>query len=322
MAALVFDGKLRLDERHPLPQRRPGEALLRVRMAGVCSTDLEILRGYMGFTGILGHEFVADVVEADDEALAGRRVVGEINCVCGSCDLCRGGLATHCTRRTVLGILGRDGTFAEYCLLPEANLHVLPDAVSDEEAVFVEPLAAAFQAQRQLGPALGKGTWVTVLGGGRLGLLVAQVFHAAGASVRVVGRSRQKLALCDRWGIKARHLGEIEPRHDQAIVADCTGNAAGLGIAAAMCRPRGTIVLKSTVAPSPQGQPLDLAPIVIDEITVLGSRCGPFEPAIGALAGGQVDVAPMISRRARLRDGVDALAQADAPGVLKVLLTI
>ncbi len=322
MRAVRFDGKVRFETATPVPARPPGEALLRVRQAGVCATDLEIARGYMGFTGILGHEFVATVEEADDATLVGKRVVGEINCTCGTCDLCTGGLSTHCRNRTVLGIVGRDGCFADFCTLPEDNLHVLPDDVSDEEAVFVEPLAAAFQVQRQLGPALAKGTYVTVLGGGRLGLLVAQVLHLTGAAVRVVGRNASKLALCERWGIRARHLREVEPRHDQAVVVDCTGNAAGLGIAAAMCRPRGTLVLKSTVAPSPSGQPLDLAPLVIDEITLLGSRCGPFPPAIRALAEGRVDVTSLVSRRMRVEDAVEAMRVADASGVLKVLLTM
>ena len=322
MRALVFDNGLKYDARRPLPERKSGEALLRVRQAGICATDLEIVRGYMGFQGVLGHEFVATVEEADTESLVGKRVVGEINCVCGECDLCQGGLSNHCRERTVLGIVGRDGCFADYCVLPEANLHVVPDSVSDDEAVFVEPLAAAFQAKQQLGAALTDKSWVTVLGDGRLGLLQAQVLHLTGAKVRVVGRHEEKLQLCERWGIKARHVREIQPRHDQDVVVDCTGSASGLQMAAAMCRPRGTLVLKSTVAPSPNGQPVDLAPIVIDELTIVGSRCGPFRPAIKALAEARVDVASLVTRRSRLEDGVSAMKVADAAGVLKVLLTM
>ncbi len=320
MRALVFSDKLKLDNARPTPTRGAGEALLRLRMAGVCATDLEIVRGYMGFQGTLGHEFVATVEAADDASLVGLRVVGDINCVCGTCDLCQRGLSSHCRHRTVLGILGRDGCFADLFALPEANLHVVPDNVSDEEAVFVEPLAAAVQVRQQLGAALTPKTWITVLGDGRLGLLVAQVLHATGAPVRVVGRHASKLALCERWGIKARHLREIQPRHDQDVVVDCTGSASGLSIAAAMCRPRGTLVLKSTVAPSPGGQPIDLAPIVIDEITVVGSRCGPFRPALQLLSEARVDVASLITRRMKLADGVEAVKAADKPGVLKVLL--
>jgi threonine dehydrogenase-like Zn-dependent dehydrogenase len=320
--ALSFDGKLKLDKRRRTPERPAGEALLRVRQAGICSTDLEICRGYMGFRGVLGHEFVATVEEADDETLVGKRVVGEINCVCRQCDLCKRGLSSHCRNRTVLGIVGRDGAFADWCVLPERNLHVLPDTVGDDEATFVEPLAAAVQVERQLGPLLNDRTWVTVLGGGRLGLLVAQVLAQTKAAVRVVGRNAGKLQLCERWGIKSRHLREIEPRHDQDVVVDCTGNAAGLGVAAAMCRPRGTLVLKSTVAPSPTGQPIDLAPIVIDEITIQGSRCGPFAPAIKLLAEARVDVASLVSRRFRLDDGPEAMRAASEGNVLKALLTM
>ncbi len=319
MRALVFDQSLSFDPRRPDPVVADGDALLRVRQAGICATDLEITRGYMGYRGVLGHEFVADVVSAPDPKLVGKRVVGEINCVCGQCDLCRTGLSTHCRSRTVLGIQNHDGAFADLVRLPAANLHVLPDAVDDDAAVFVEPLAAAFQIVRQLGP--GDGTrWVTVLGDGRLGLLCGQVLRNAGYPVRLVGRHAAKLALCEKWGLHARSVQDAVPRHDQDVVVDCTGSAAGLERALAMVRPRGTIVLKSTVAPG--GPAVNLAPIVIDEITVLGSRCGPFPDAVAALAQRQVDVLSLIHRRIRLEQGVEAMAVAARPGVLKVLLTM
>jgi threonine dehydrogenase-like Zn-dependent dehydrogenase len=318
MRALVFDGSLSFDARRPEPREADGDALLRVRQAGICATDLEITKGYMGYRGVLGHEFVADVIAAGDDKLVGRRVVGEINCVCGTCDLCLGGLSTHCRNRSVLGILNHDGAFADHVRLPSANLHVLPDAVDDDAAVFVEPLAAAFQVIRQLGPT-DRTRWLTVLGDGRLGLLCGQVLRNAGYAVRLVGRHPAKLALCEKWGLHARPVADVRPRHDQDVVVDCTGSAAGLEMAMAMVRPRGTIVLKSTVA---AGVALNLAPLVIDEITVLGSRCGPFRDAIDALARREVDVLSLIHRRMRLDQGIEAMDLAGRPGVLKVLLTM
>ena len=320
MLALVYDGQLRLDPRRPDPAPADGDALLKVRQAGICSTDLEIVKGYMNFSGTLGHEFVATVQSCPpDKSLVGKRVVGEINCVCGQCDLCLRGLSNHCRDRTVLGIAGRDGAFAEYVRLPRQNLHVLPDNVDDDAAVFVEPLAAAFQVTQQLGSQLDAKTWVTVLGGGRLGLLVAQVLRNAGTRVRVVGRNPRKLALCEKWQVKSRLLADVRPRHDQDVVIDCTGSAGGFETAVAMCRPRGTLVLKSTVA---EGTPLNLAPVVVDEITVLGSRCGPFRPAIRALAERAVDVTPLVSRRMKLSDGIAAMQAAAGRDALKVILTM
>ena len=318
MRALVFDRTLTYDARRADPAEAGGDALLRVRQAGICATDLEITRGYMGYRGVLGHEFVADVVAAADPKLVGKRVVGEINCVCGTCDLCLRGLSTHCRNRTVLGIQNHDGCFADWVRLPSANLHAVPDAVDDDMAVFVEPLAAAFQVVRQIGPGDGS-RWVTVLGDGRLGLLCGQVLRNAGYGVRLVGRHAAKLALCERWGLQARAADDVAARRDQDVVVDCTGSAAGLELAMAMVRPRGTIVLKSTVA---AGAAVNLAPLVVDEITVLGSRCGPFPDAIAALAKREVDVVSLIHRRIRLEQGVEAMALAGRPGVLKVLLTM
>jgi threonine dehydrogenase-like Zn-dependent dehydrogenase len=317
MRALVFDKALTYHARHPEPPWALGDTLIRVRQAGVCSTDLEITRGYMGFRGILGHEFVGEVLESPQKQLMGKRVVGEINVVCGRCDLCLSGLSTHCRARTVLGILNRDGAFADVVRLPAENLHLLPDSVDDDQAVFVEPLAAAFQVLKQV--KLDGRKWVTVLGDGRLGLLVAQVLRETGAPVRVIGRHPDKLALCERWSIRARPLDDILPRHDQDVVIDCTGSASGFELAMQMVRPRGTIVLKSTVA---QGKPLNLAPLVIDEINVVGSRCGPFRDAIRALAEKRIDVTSLIHRRMRIEQGVEAMELAGRPGVLKVLIAM
>jgi alcohol dehydrogenase len=318
MRALVFDTTLSLDLRRPEPKRDEGDCLIKVRQAGICATDLEITRGYMGFKGILGHEFVGDVVECPSaRQWIGKRVVGEINVVCGRCDLCLSGLSNHCRNRTVLGIQKRDGAFSDFVRLPVINLHEVPAAVEDDAAVFVEPLAAAFQVLKQV--KLDGKKWVTVLGDGRLGLLCAQVLRNAGCPVRVIGRHPEKMRLCDQWGIRSRAVADISPRHDQEVVVDCTGSASGLEMAMQLVRPRGTIVLKSTVA---DGKAINLAPIVIDEINVVGSRCGPFREAIKALTEKSVDVTSMIHRRMKLEQGVEAMELAAKPGVLKVILTM
>ncbi len=318
MRALVFDNGLSFQSARPEPGRDEGECLIKVRQAGICATDLEIMRGYMGFSGILGHEFVGEVVEAPSaKQWIGKRVVGEINIVCGHCDLCLSGLSSHCRNRTVLGILKKDGAFADFVRLPAINLHEVPAGVEDEAAVFVEPLAAAFQVIKQVN--LDGKKWVTVLGDGRLGLLCAQVLRNAGCPVRVIGKHADKMRLCDQWGIRSRAVKDISPRHDQDVVIDCTGSAAGLEMAMQLVRPRGTIVLKSTVA---DGKALNLAPIVIDEINVVGSRCGPFKEAIKALSEKNIDVTSMIHRRMKIEQGVEAMELAAKPGVLKVLLTM
>jgi threonine dehydrogenase-like Zn-dependent dehydrogenase len=316
MRALFFDTSLSFRPRQAEPKASDGDTLVRVRQAGICATDLEITRGYMGFAGVLGHEFVGEVVQSPDRNLIGQRVVGEINVVCGRCDLCLSGLSNHCRNRSVLGILNHDGAFAEYLRLPAMNLHALPDSLDDDAATFVEPLAAAFQVLKQVN--LDAGKWVTVLGDGRLGLLVAQVLREANCQVRVIGRHPEKLALCEKWSIRSRRLADIVPRHDQDVVVDCTGSAAGLELALQMVRPRGTVVLKTTAA---AGAAVNLAPVVIDEINIIGSRCGPFRQAILALAEKRIDVASLIHRRMKLDQGVEAMDLAGRPGVLKVILS-
>jgi len=317
MRALVFDQTLSFTPRRADPAPATGDTLLRVRQAGICATDLEICQGYMGFRGVLGHEFVGEVIQSPDRELVGQRVVAEINVVCGRCDLCLSGLSTHCRNRTVLGILNRDGAFADYVRLPAVNLHTLPASIDDDAATFVEPLAAAYQVLKQLNFEGRK--WVTVLGDGRLGLLLAQVLQDANCQVRVIGKHPQKLALCEKWSIRSRPLADIVPRHDQDVVIDCTGSASGIELALQMVRPRGTVVLKTTVA---AGKPLNLAPVVIDEINIIGSRCGPFREAIRALAEKRVDVTSLIHRRMKLEQGPEAMELAGRPGVLKVILTV
>lgn len=314
MKALVFDRELELRTNHPEPRPAPGEALIRVRLAGICGTDLQIVRGYAGFRGVLGHEFVGDVLEGSP-AWRGRRVVGEINCVCGACDLCTRGLASHCRRRTVLGILNRAGAFAERLCLPERNLHAVPDGLTDEEAVFTEPLAAACQVLRQC--PIDARMRVAVLGAGRLGLLVAQLLRQTGCALTVIGRDPAKLAFCDKQGIQSQHVDEVAPRGDSDVVVECSGAAAGLELAARLVRPRGTIVLKSTCA---ERGPVNLSDLVVHEITVIGSRCGPFAEALQILARRDVEVRTLVTRVLGLSRACEAFAQAAAPGQIKVLI--
>lgn len=331
MQALVLDGKqVRLDARRSEPTPASGEVVIRPLRMGVCATDLELVKGYMGFSGVLGHEFVGVVEDApgggrDAKRWVGKRVVGAINCVCGKCDMCRAGLREHCRNRTVLGIAGRDGCFADRFTLPARNLYEVPDHVDDDHAVFVEPLAAAYQILRQL--TIEGRPYITVLGDGRLGLLCAQVMSQLNATVRLVGKHPEKLQLCEKWGVKHRLLDDVGRRHDQDIVVDCTGSTSGLVTAMQMVRPRGTIVMKTTVATPTAGEAVaegtgvvDLSPLVINEVKVIGSRCGPFPDALAALSAGKVDVVSLISRRMKLADGVESLRIAAKSDVIKVLL--
>ncbi|HKN38966.1 MAG TPA: alcohol dehydrogenase catalytic domain-containing protein [Acidimicrobiia bacterium] len=315
MRALHFDGTaLRCTDAHPEPRPGPGEAIVRVRLAGICSTDLQILAGYMGFTGVPGHEFVGEVVDGPAE-LAGQRVVGEINFACGRCPTCGRGLGRHCPERRVMGILGADGAFAEYLAVPVANLHAVPDGVPDEAAAFTEPLAAAFSILEQV--PLGPADDVVVLGDGKLGLLCAQVLAGTGAAVMLVGKHAANLALVADRGVATALLDAWAPGGGAGCVVDATGSVGGLALAMAAVRPRGRLVLKSTVADRHE---LSLAPLVINEVTVVGSRCGPFPPAVRALTDGTVAVTPLIDSTFPLTAGVEALAHAARPGVRKVLL--
>lgn len=314
--ALVFNQSLKIDAKYPDPAPADDEALIEVRLAGICATDLEIAKGYMGFTGVLGHEFVGTVVRGS-RRWRGKRVVAEINCVCGRCDLCQHGLANHCRRRTVVGIAGRDGCFADLLAVPERNLHEVPDAVSNEQAVFIEPLAAAYQVVKQC--PIEKRTRVTVVGSGRLGLLVAQVLRLAGCRLDVVGRNELTLDFCEKKGIQTIPVPDLVPKADRDVVVDCSGSPEGFEIATRLVRPRGTIVLKSTHSGS---APMNLAPLVINEVTLLGSRCGPFPDAIGALVRRDVDVESMISRQLPLARGLEAFEMAADPRHIKILLKV
>ena len=316
MRAITFDGTLRFDPDHPDPAPGEGECLLRVHLAGICATDLHITRGYQKFTGVLGHEMIGTVVAGSPE-WCDRRVACEINCVCRRCEMCLAGLANHCRNRTVLGIAGRDGCFADLIAVPERNLHAVPDVVSDEEAVFVEPLAAAYQvlAQCRIEPRMK----VSVVGPGRLGLLVAQVLAATGCQLTVIGRNPKKLLLAEKKGVQGIRVDNLVPRQDHDVVVECTGSPEGLKIATDLVRPRGKIVLKSTYA---EPAPLDLAPLVVHEVNLLGSRCGPFPEAINALARQAVDVRSLISRTFPLERAVEAFEAAGRPENVKILLKV
>src|SRR5690606_7391016 len=295
------------------PKPSPDEALVRVSLAGVCRTDLEIVRGYMGFRGVLGHEFVGRVLDGPPE-WRGQRVVGEINFACGRCPTCAKGLRRHCPQRRVMGIHEADGAFAEAVLVPVENLHRVPDGVADERAVFVEPLAAAFEVLAQV--EVPPGVRALVLGDGKLGLLLAQVLHDAGARVTAVGRRREKLARVAAGGIGTVPGAEFGGGR-APLVVEATGTLSGFRRAVELTEPRGTLVLKSTVAAR---EPLDLAPLVIHEITVVGSRCGPFPPALDALQAGRIDVDSLVSERIPLAHAPLALEHAARPGTLKVLI--
>jgi threonine dehydrogenase-like Zn-dependent dehydrogenase len=324
MRALVLTGDgpaVRAD--YPTPQAGAGAALVRVRLAGVCATDLELLRGYKGgYRGVLGHEFVGEVVDAPgNEAWAGRRVVGEINVGCGACDLCRRGLGKHCRARRTLGIIRHDGAFAEYLTLPVANLHAVPDGVPDEAAVFAEPLAAALQVPEQVHVA--PSDRVIVLGDGRLGLLVAQVLGLLPCDLTLIGRTPAKLEIAARRGIRTLDTGDAGAldaltAHPADVVVEATGSPAGFDLARRLVRPAGTLVLKSTFAGALPA--FDASSLVVDEVTLVGSRCGPFAPALALLRAGRVDVASLLHARYPLDEGVAALEHAGRKGVLKVLI--
>jgi threonine dehydrogenase-like Zn-dependent dehydrogenase len=312
--ALVLDENgVKLETDRPEPAPAAGEVLVRVLRAGICATDLELVRGYKGFRGVLGHEFVGTAL---DGAFAGRRVVGEINCSCGVCETCLAGRPGHCPSRSVIGILNHDGAFADLIAVPERNLHVVPDAIDTESAVFTEPVAAAFQIPAQL--SISRDDRIIVLGDGRLGNLCAQVLAGISDHVTVIGKHRAKLALFDALGIETRRAEDSPTAPLADIVVDCTGSAGGLPAALQRVRPRGTVVLKTTIAGT---QTLAMAPVVVDEVTIVGSRCGPFDRALDALASGLVEVRPLISDRFPLLEGLRALERAAEPDVLKVLLT-
>jgi alcohol dehydrogenase len=334
MYALHFDRQLRLVGDYPEPQLLPGEAIIRPHLVGICNTDIELTRGYMGFHGVLGHEFVGTVVACEDPSWAGRRVVGEINAACGRCATCRRGDASHCPERTTLGIHGRDGAMAERFSLPIACLHAVPDSIPDEAAVFVEPLAAALEILQQTH--IHPTDRVAVVGDGKLGLLCAQALRLPGCDVVVVGRHPERWELLHSMGIATVHASELTMNDERGtmkgnaitssfiaqrssfdVVVDCTGHPSGLEISRRLVRPRGRLVLKSTFA---SDATLNISALIVDEIQLVGSRCGPFAPALRLLERGTIATEPLIAERFALRDGLDAFRAAN--GRLKIVLEV
>lgn len=320
MKGLVFDGEqAKLQTDLPQPVAAGTDVLVRVHLAGICRTDLEILKGYMDFTGVMGHEFVGTVADGPQPWL-NKRVVAEINNPCGRCELCKARLGNHCPHRSVMGIQNRDGCFAEYLLVPADNLHVVPDGVPDEVAVFAEPLAAALQIAEQIdlhtqcpdGEAL-------VLGDGRLGLLAGMALRGELHGVHLVGKHPEKLQLAADCDIRTTPLEDFQPAKQVPLVVEATGTPEGFDLAMRSVRPRGTIVLKSTFAAD---SGLNLAPLVIDEVTVVGSRCGPFEKALRTLFVGRIDPTPLISEHFALDNALAAIETAKDPSNVKVLLDV
>lgn len=292
------------------------EALVRVLLSGICNTDIEITRGYAGFTGTIGHEFVGIVEDAPDGKLVGQRVVGEINAGCGECELCRAGDPRHCPTRTVLGIVGRDGAHAEFLRLPLVNLLPVPERIADEHAVFAEPLAAACGIMDRTPVTKDKN--VAVIGDGKLGLLCAQAMALTGAPVLLIGKHPEKMRIAERRGIEtatAKNAGQRKREFD--VVVEASGSASAFSTAVGLLRPRGVLVLKSTFHGTTK---IDAATIVVDEISIIGSRCGRLAPALDLLKSGAVDVDSLISEEYPLREGLLAMERASRKGVLKVFL--
>lgn len=317
MRAIWFENQtLSIRDDLPIPQPAKGEALVRVRLAGICNTDLEMIRGYYPFSGILGHEFIGEVVESSDLSFEGTRVTGEINIICGECTACQQGYSTHCENRTTLGIHDRPGCFAEYLTIPLKNLHRIPDALTDETAVFTEPLAAAIQIQQQVH--IRPSERVLIVGAGRLGQLIAQTLALTGCDLNVVVRHKYQYEILSARGIATLPELKVGIR-DYDLVVDATGSPGGFALARKAVRPRGTLVLKSTYADE---LTVNFSALVVDEITVVGSRCGPFEPALRLLEAGMVNPTPLISARYPLANGLAAIDHASKAGVFKILLDI
>lgn len=314
MIGIYYNKKLEYRKDLPDPVLGKGEALIKITKAGICRTDLEISEGYMDFTGIPGHEFVGVVEKAENKSLVGCRVVGEINCGCGNCPDCRTDNHKHCKNRTVLGISGRNGAFAGHLTLPEKNLHAVPDSISDEEAVFVEPLAAAFRVAEQIKTANND---ILVLGDGKLGLLISQTLALFKGEVTLCGKHPEKMALIENSSVNTITADEMSPGRRYSVVVDATGRPEGLNIALSRTRPRGILVLKTTVAKPAK---LDFNQVVINEISIVGSRCGPFEQALAMLEQEAVKVKPLIEKTFPLDKGLEAFKAAARPGALKILL--
>jgi threonine dehydrogenase-like Zn-dependent dehydrogenase len=313
MRALVYNGRLHLDAAVPLPVPHGDQTLLKIRRAGICNTDLELVAGMYGFSGVLGHEFVGEVTEGPPEWL-GCRVVGEINVACGQCDFCQKGIPSQCRNRTSVGIRQHPGAFADYLALTARNLHRVPDTVSDDSAVFVEPLAAALQITEAVH--ISPRDRVVIVGLGKLGMLCAQVLKLTGTDVVSLIRHEKQAQMLDRWRIPSAREDELQPERAQVVV-DCTGSAEGFASALKLVEPRGTIVLKSTYHGIPQ---VDMTQVAVREIRVVGSRCGPFDAALRLLEAGLIDTESLVEARYPFERVLEAMEHAGQQGVLKVLL--
>ncbi len=314
-AVILSEGELHFQREYPRPAPKLGGALIKVNLAGICATDLEMVKGYkLGFQGVLGHEFVGVVEQAADPSWQGKRVVGSINIGCGTCPICRQHGPEHCSNRRVLGILNKDGAFADYLALPQQNLYIVPDGIDDETAVFTEPLAAALRIREQV--VLKPGRKTAVVGPGKLGMLVGQVLALDGTDVVMLGRSRRSLELPQKIGLSSG-LAESLTENSFEVVVEATGNEAGFAQALKLVQPQGLLILKSTFAGKTH---LDLTKLVVAEIQVVGSRCGPFAPALNLLARGAVDVRSLIEGDYRFSQAVQAFTHAGQRGVRKILL--
>lgn len=317
MKAIVFDEKLKLDNNYPMPVLGEDEALVKVTLGGICNTDYEITKGYMGYKGVLGHEFVGVVekVNSKDKSWVGKRVVAEINKGCGECDYCKAKLERHCPNRKTLGIWRKDGCFAEYVSIPVSTLFEVPNNVTNEEAVFVEPLAAALEILEQLH--IKPFQKAVVLGDGKLGLLCALALNASNVDVTLIGKHQNKLDIAKNQGVKTQLLQDVKEQKTYDVVVEATGSLSGFETSISLVKPRGTLVLKSTIA---AGKELNLAPIVIDEITVLGSRCGQFAPALRLLKSKKIDFKPLISDIYTVDKAIDAFERNKEKDSIKVLV--
>jgi len=317
MKAIVFDGQLRYTGVYPKPKPKQNEALIRISMAGICNTDIEIIKGYMGFRGIIGHEFVGVVekIDGNDQRLLEKRVVGDINCSCGICSYCLKGMKTHCPERKTLGISNKDGAFAEYITLPVKNLFEVPENIADESAVFTEPLAAAFEISEQVH--VKPTDSILVLGDGKLGVLCAFALRLTQADVVLAGKHKAKIAVAKRQGLNTVEVTELSSffkTYD--IVVEATGAPDGLELAMQLVKPGGKIVLKTTAA---SGKEINLAPVVINEIQIIGSRCGTFEPALRGISSGLIDVGPLVTAIYKPEQAEKAFERAGDGDSLKVL---
>lgn len=317
MKAIVFDNKLKFVDNYPVPEPLENEAIIKVSMTGICNTDIEITKGYTGFKGVIGHEFVGIVekINGKDRSLLGKRIVGEINCGCGKCEYCKKGLKNHCPDRNVLGIVNKDGAMAEYITLPLENIHIVPDSISDEEAVFTEPIAAAFEITRQI--QIKPDDKILIMGDGKLGLLISLVLHISHSNLILAGRHENKLRIAKDKGIETILFNKLSIKKDYDIVVDATGSAEGFEAALKLVKPRGIIILKSTVAAKKE---MNLSTAVVDEITVIGSRCGPFEPALDALSKRLIDVKPLITEIFPFDKAREAFERAISKDALKNII--